>query len=406
METRRYLALEAIRHRYAPEAPEPSPDPLLQRSQLRGAPLFISENDLSVESAEATSAAPNAAVLADIVQEIQKAERIIESDDESLEYVDVEVPFEPALSQPAPEAEAGTEPRLSSSQGDESIKVLSADYAPMSIALVPKDSRPQLPQVATIAEIPVEVSATPQEAYHGREGQLGSTGSMQLAAHFSRQVSSPFVPVPVTATLHDAAPPVPVASPSSHSETAKRESGSGEDELLIMEDEAAERRDESEMAPAAEAHAVTPSDEVVSREPTPGTGDVEEPVEWSPSPPSRAHGHVDEVVQPLEDFPLLPPGELEEETEEDIYGEHEIEEAEANMQQEQGQFATFFSQLQNRNLEDMRHEIQNEIRTLQQQHKKDRRNADDITQQMSKEIRVRESRASHRTVRHKTVLTV
>jgi hypothetical protein len=61
----------------------------------------------------------------------------------------------------------------------------------------------------------------------------------------------------------------------------------------------------------------------------------------------------------------------------------------ANMTSEQNEYAKFLSELTNKNLDEMEYEVQNELRTLNEQNKKDRALADDITQQMAKDIQVR-----------------
>ena len=143
--------------------------------------------------------------------------------------------------------------------------------------------------------------------------------------------------------------------------------------------------------------------EVTLAKPDTSNGHTEPPAEelsdvpiegWSPSPSPRPEP-VSSLRESLsimndnatipEDFPFATTGhELDDDDE-----SHEIQ---ADLVAEQGQFARFLSELQNRNLDDMRAELEAEIHALQEQRKKDRRAADDVTQQMAKEIQVGSNR--------------
>lgn len=112
---------------------------------------------------------------------------------------------------------------------------------------------------------------------------------------------------------------------------------------------------------------------------------ADKPIAWSPSPePSLITSNEGHAYVP-DDFPLAEPGR---ELDEDEVDAADLEEAElqANLMQEEGHFAKFLHDLHHRNLDDMRNEVEEELRTLQAQKVKDRRNADDVTAQMSKEI--------------------
>ena len=151
---------------------------------------------------------------------------------------------------------------------------------------------------------------------------------------------------------------------------------------------------------SAEASRVTSSspttrvtDEMIQEMPV---SDDDVPVDWSRSPSPqqparpkpvirRQSSNLDEEVP--DDFPLAPAGRELEEDEEDAEDLETIE-TQVNLQAEEGHFFKFLKELQSRNLDEMRNEVEEEIRVLNQQRKTDRRNADDVTAQMSKEIQV------------------
>jgi DNA-binding protein H-NS len=398
------MALEAIRHRYAPKASQPAPDPFLQQPKPRaGAPLFIEHESLPAEKPSSVPADP--------VREAQEIE-LEDSDDESLEYVDElqPAPRSPSLP-PAPETAQDTAfiVKDTTSLGDvtpatsNTISGDSSRFTPVSDSTSKHESfvssahvRPSTPLANTPSPARTNsLDVSPRVASSTEGNLLHSTGSMQLAARFSRHDTRP-APVASTSRLeaHDirAGPSTafPVSVPVGEEESSHRD----DDELVVIEEASAARSETPDKRPTAvsEGELVPSPDVVPSVGVVPDINNAEAEIEWSPSPPPQPKA-LDTTVP--EDFPLLEPGhELDEE--EEAYGDEDEEEAAANMQQEQGQFAAFFSQLQNRNLDDMQHEIQNEIHGLQKQQVKDRRNADDVTLQMSKEIRVRANEPFYR----------
>jgi DNA excision repair protein ERCC-5 len=138
-----------------------------------------------------------------------------------------------------------------------------------------------------------------------------------------------------------------------------------------------------------------PTEEPLSRAASPDWAD--EPMEvthksasdWSRSPspvskgkaPAKVYG-PDEVP---DDFPLLAPGHELSEEEMDAGDRDDLEMA-VNVQDEASRFSSFLNQLQKGNLDQVRGEVEAEISQLRGQRKKDRRDAEDITQQMSKDI--------------------
>ncbi|GAA93747.1 uncharacterized protein L969DRAFT_92334 [Mixia osmundae IAM 14324] len=138
--------------------------------------------------------------------------------------------------------------------------------------------------------------------------------------------------------------------------------------------------------------------DVRERSSSPAGSEASDFIAWqrTPTPPSRVRrtstppSRTRRVTVPMEspeeqlaDFPMLDAGhELSDEAPDDD------EEAEQGLQEETNEFTRFLAQLKNRNLDEMRQEVEAEIKVLGQQQKTDRRNADEITQQMAKEIRV------------------
>lgn len=130
----------------------------------------------------------------------------------------------------------------------------------------------------------------------------------------------------------------------------------------------------------------------------------EEAIAWSPSPSPPPRSAPSAALTPkvsaqssshepsfdttaLEDFPLAAPGHELSDTEPDALEEEEAQNH-ANLLAEEGHFSTLFEDLRKRDLNEMSHELDAEIRQLNQQRVKDRRNADEITTQMSKDIQV------------------
>lgn len=101
------------------------------------------------------------------------------------------------------------------------------------------------------------------------------------------------------------------------------------------------------------------------------------------APPKQPEEAPDYVPS---DFPLAPEGrELDSDDELDA-GDLEEAELTANIRAEEGHFSKFLDDLESRNLADMRAEVDAEIALLEQTRKTDRKNADEVTAQMSKEI--------------------
>lgn len=124
--------------------------------------------------------------------------------------------------------------------------------------------------------------------------------------------------------------------------------------------------------------------------------------EWSQSPePVARKRQVPEAVKNdelLSDDPNYIPADLlaepgHELSDVDDRPDDNDEDAEhvSNLRSEQAEYAKFLSELKNRNLDEMEMEVQNELRVLNDQNKKDRKMADDITQQMAKDIMVSHS---------------
>lgn len=122
---------------------------------------------------------------------------------------------------------------------------------------------------------------------------------------------------------------------------------------------------------------------VASPDAEPLGSDEEIPWSRSPSPVARPPHQVDTAVP--EDFPLLEQGHELTEVDED---EDDVAAREAVFE-EQNHFSRLLTDLATRNLDEMREEARNEVAVLGQQRKKDRRAAEEITQQMAKEIQVR-----------------
>ena len=113
--------------------------------------------------------------------------------------------------------------------------------------------------------------------------------------------------------------------------------------------------------------------------------------EWSasPEPMPRPQSFLDVSTLDPSDPRYIPADiELAEAGHELSDLEDEDREQIANVTTEQREYAKFLSELKNRNLDEMEFEAQNELRVLNQQNKKDRAMADDITQQMAKDIQV------------------
>lgn len=114
--------------------------------------------------------------------------------------------------------------------------------------------------------------------------------------------------------------------------------------------------------------------------------------EWSASPEPesrRTSKPIDATLLPPDDPNYIPPDiDFAEEGHELSDLEEEDREHVTNMTSEQREYAKFLSELTNRNLDEMEFEVQNELRVLNEQNKKDKKMADDITQQMAKDIQV------------------
>lgn len=113
--------------------------------------------------------------------------------------------------------------------------------------------------------------------------------------------------------------------------------------------------------------------------------------DWSPSPePVARKRPKDATLLPPEDPNYIPPEIDFGNAEEDLEDHHEDDDVEhvENLTSEQKEYAKFLSELKNKDLAEMEFEVQNELRVLNEQNKKDRAMADDITQQMAKDIQV------------------
>lgn len=82
-------------------------------------------------------------------------------------------------------------------------------------------------------------------------------------------------------------------------------------------------------------------------------------------------------------------GELAEDIDEQLEGKHWDAAEEMDLHAEEGEFARFLSQVKGRNLNDVRREIDDEIKILNEQKKAAMRDSGDITQQMVSQIMVR-----------------
>lgn len=113
--------------------------------------------------------------------------------------------------------------------------------------------------------------------------------------------------------------------------------------------------------------------------------------EWSPSPEPVSRKRADDPSLLPPDDPNYIPAELLVPGAGDELSDMEHDEDEeqvANLTSEQREYAKFLSELKNKNLDEMEYEVQNELRVLNEQNKRDRKLADDITQQMAKDIQV------------------
>lgn len=123
-----------------------------------------------------------------------------------------------------------------------------------------------------------------------------------------------------------------------------------------------------------------------SRSPSPAGRAEHQAKANEPPAMSSQEVHAPDYVPP--DFPLAPEGkELDSDGDLDA-GDLEEAELTANIRAEEGHFTKFLRDLQHRNLTNMRSEVDAEVAQLEQARKTDRRNADEITTQMSKEIMV------------------
>ena len=112
--------------------------------------------------------------------------------------------------------------------------------------------------------------------------------------------------------------------------------------------------------------------------------------EWSPSPEvaGRGNGPMDATLLPPDD-PNYIPADIEfPDPEEDLEEDEDDREHVASLTSEQLQYAKFLAELKNKDLDEMEFEVQNELKVLNEQNKRDRKLADDITQQMAKDIQV------------------
>lgn len=145
------------------------------------------------------------------------------------------------------------------------------------------------------------------------------------------------------------------------------------------------------LAPMAEADNLDEDSDAVkdwSRSPSPANrGSSPKVKDFAQQPPQSVPQEAPDFVPA--DFPLAPEGrELDSDDELDA-GDLEEAELTANIRAEEGHFSKFLDDLGSRNLAEMRAEVDAEIAQLEQARKVDRRNADEITAQMSKEIMVR-----------------
>jgi DNA excision repair protein ERCC-5 len=112
--------------------------------------------------------------------------------------------------------------------------------------------------------------------------------------------------------------------------------------------------------------------------------------EWSPSPePAARNRPVDPTLLPLDDPNYIPPDiDFPEPGHELSDLDDEDQEHLQSLNSEKAEYAKFLAELKSRNLDEMEFEVENELTGLQEQNKRDKKMADDITQQMAKDIQV------------------
>ena len=114
--------------------------------------------------------------------------------------------------------------------------------------------------------------------------------------------------------------------------------------------------------------------------------------DWSPSPEPIGQKRPSDATLLSVDDPNYVPADIEfPDPEEDLEEDEDDREHVASLTSEQKEYAKFLAELKNKDLDEMEYEVQNELRVLNEQNKKDRKMADDITQQMAKDIQVRTS---------------